>query len=146
MKEIKTILFPTDFSDYSNLAKKCAFSFARQYDAKIVAIHAIELVADFAHIYTPQLTTDEVVEIMWRDAEARMQDLFSEDEKKEVAIETIVKQGKAYLEIIETAKEKNADLIVISTHGRTGYDRDRHGSVAEMVIRKAPCSVYVAKK
>jgi len=148
MKEFKTILFPTDFSDYSDLAKEYALSFAKQYKAKLVAIHVLELVADYVNFYVPDASGDNarMNEAIRKSAMTKMENLFSEDEKREVEIETLLREGKAFIEIIDAAKGKKADLIVISTKGKTGYEYAQFGSVTEKVVRKAPCSVFVVKE
>lgn len=147
MKEIKTILFPTDFSDYSNLTKEYALSLAQQYKAKLVAIHVLELVADYVNFYIPDTSGDNVkmYEAMKKAAMAKMENLFTADEKSGVEIETLLREGKAFIEIIEAAKGKKADLIVISPKGKTAYEHAQFGSVTEKVVRKAPCSVFVVK-
>jgi len=60
-------------------------------------------------------------------------------------IEKMVVRGVPFVEIIKTAREKNADLIVIGTHGRTGIDHMLFGSTAEKVVRKAPCPVLTVR-
>jgi nucleotide-binding universal stress UspA family protein len=60
-------------------------------------------------------------------------------------VEKIVERGVPFVEIIRTAKEKKADLIVIGTHGRTGIDHMLFGSTAEKVVRKAPCPVLTVR-
>jgi nucleotide-binding universal stress UspA family protein len=60
-------------------------------------------------------------------------------------VETMVVRGVPFAEIIKTAKNKNADLIVIGTHGRTGIDHMLFGSTAEKVVRKAPCPVLTVR-
>jgi nucleotide-binding universal stress UspA family protein len=148
MNEIKTILFPTDFSEYSELAKEYALSFAKQYNAKLVAIHVLELVADYVNFYVPDTSGAgaNLYEAMKKSAEEKLENLFSGEEKRDVEIELLSREGKAFIEILEAAKQKNADLIVISTKGKTGYAHAQFGSVTEKVVRKAHCSVFVAKR
>jgi nucleotide-binding universal stress UspA family protein len=148
MEAIKTILLPTDFSDYSALAKEYALNFAKQYKAKIVAIHVVELVADYVNFYVPDThgAGTNLYEAMKKSARMKMESLFSLEEKKEVKIELVLREGKAFVEILEVARGTQADLIVISPKGKTGYEHTQFGSVTEKVVRKAPCSVFVAKK
>jgi nucleotide-binding universal stress UspA family protein len=63
-----------------------------------------------------------------------------------VEFRTIVRTGKPFIEILETAREEDADLIVIPTHGRTGVEHIFFGSTAEKVVRKAPCPVLSLRK
>ena len=148
MNEIKTILFPTDFSEYSDLAKEYALSFAKQYKAKLITIHVLELVAEYVNFYVPDTsgTGTELYEAMKKSAMEKLENLFSAEEKSNVQIELMLREGKAFIEILDAAKAQNADLIVISTKGKTGYAHAQFGSVTEKVVRKAHCSVFVAKK
>jgi nucleotide-binding universal stress UspA family protein len=61
-------------------------------------------------------------------------------------VKTIIKTGKPFVEIIETAKEENADLIIIATHGHSGVEHILFGSTAEKVVRKAPCPVLTLRE
>jgi nucleotide-binding universal stress UspA family protein len=65
---------------------------------------------------------------------------------KSVRVTSLVAHGRAADVIVETAEEKGADLIVLSTHGHTGLDRLMMGSVAEQVVRSAKCPVFVVRK
>lgn len=64
----------------------------------------------------------------------------------EVKVKSIVKTGKPFIEIIETASEENIDLIIIATHGHTGMEHILFGSTAEKVVRKAPCPVLTIRE
>jgi nucleotide-binding universal stress UspA family protein len=61
-------------------------------------------------------------------------------------VKTIIKTGKPFVEIIETAKEENTDLIIIATHGHSGVEHILFGSTAEKVVRKAPCPVLTLRE
>jgi nucleotide-binding universal stress UspA family protein len=61
-------------------------------------------------------------------------------------VQTIVKLGKPYLEILEVAKAEDVDLIIISTHGHTGVEQILFGSTADKVVRKAPCPVLTLRE
>jgi nucleotide-binding universal stress UspA family protein len=65
---------------------------------------------------------------------------------KELLANTIVKTGKPFIEIIETAGEENVDLVIIATHGHTGMEHILFGSTAEKVVRKAPCPVLILRE
>ena len=70
-----------------------------------------------------------------------LQNLAKNEIPAEVKCKCIIKTGKPYLEIIETAKEEDIDLIIIASHGHTGVEHILFGSTAEKVVRKAPCPV-----
>ncbi len=62
-----------------------------------------------------------------------------------IKVRTMVKTGKPFLEIVETAAEEDADMIIISSHGHSGVEHILFGSTAEKVVRKAPCPVLILK-
>jgi nucleotide-binding universal stress UspA family protein len=78
---------------------------------------------------------------MKKSAEEAMSKFVTEETRKEVEVETAISQGTPFLEILKFAKDKEIDLIVIATHGRTGLRHVLFGSVAEKVVRKSPCPV-----
>jgi len=72
----------------------------------------------------------------------RLISLIPDNIQKSITIETIVVKGIPYVEIVKTSKDKQIDLIVMGTHGRTGLEHILIGSVAQRVIQKAPCPVF----
>ncbi|MFQ5559283.1 MAG: universal stress protein [Nitrospinota bacterium] len=145
MKRIRNILFPTDFSANSGLAKDIAISFAREYEAGLYVLNVIEPIYEVSDLYVSQFSTVDFYQEIEKNAKKEMDNLFTEEEKKVLKPKTVILQGTPFLEIINFAKEKEIDLIVIATHGRTGLDHVFFGSVSEKVVRKASCSVYVVK-
>ena len=142
MIKLKKILFPTDFSESSEEATQYAVSFARDYKAKLYALHVIN-----EKIFTEGLTLPRVVSVedmekeMTSEAKKRLQTLIPEEEAVGLEWEGVIRQGAPFLEIIRFAKENDIDLIVIGTHGRSGFEHIIFGSTAEKVVRKAPCPV-----
>jgi nucleotide-binding universal stress UspA family protein len=128
MAEIKTILFPTDFSDFSNKSFPYAATLASAFGAKIVMLHVAELEeedpANPAHSF-PAL------------------DAFG----GEIATERIVIRGHApYKDILDVSRSRNCDLIVMSTHGRSALSQFfLGGSVAEDVARLSAVPVFIVK-
>jgi nucleotide-binding universal stress UspA family protein len=82
---------------------------------------------------------------MQKSAEREMEKWGSEVGANVAMVERIVTRGVPFVEIIRIAKEQNADLIVIGTHGRTGIDHMLFGSTAEKVVRKSPCPVLTVR-
>ncbi len=141
MQMIKKVLVPVDFSDYSKSALSYAADFVKHFHAKVYLIYVVEPAiypADFSlgqvAIPTPDLDITE-------KAEMELKQLANEYLADEVESEVIIKTGKAFVEINEFARECDADLIIISTHGHTGVEHLLFGSTAEKVVRKAPCPV-----
>jgi nucleotide-binding universal stress UspA family protein len=139
---IKSILLPTDFSENSKYAMEYAVSFAAQYKAKLYVLHV--LVSPHAMVgyeVAPFVSFERLYADMRRSSEQAMSTFIPEEVKKEIQVETAIVQGTPFLEILKFAREKEVDLIVIATHGRTGLSHVLFGSVAEKVVRKSPCPV-----
>jgi nucleotide-binding universal stress UspA family protein len=79
-------------------------------------------------------------------AEEELQNLVKSFIDPTLEVETLIKTGKPFVEINETAKENNVDLIIIATHGHTGVEHMLFGSTAEKVVRKAPCPVLTLRE
>lgn len=141
---IKKVLVPIDFSDYSKSALKYAVNFSRLFNAEIILIYVVEPV-----IYPPDFSMGQIampsINTEWDE---RAKDELDKLAKSEIStsVKTILKTGKPFVEIIETAKEENIDLIIIATHGHTGVEHILFGSTAEKVVRKAPCPVLTLRE
>ena len=143
--QIRTILFPTDFSNGARAAMDSALSLANQYNAKLILLYVIQDV-NIAEWYIPSsVSAMDLVEDMQKGADAEMGKWAAEASKQAKDVERMVVRGVPFVEIIRAAREKDADLIVIGTHGRTGIDHMLFGSTAEKVVRKAPCPVLTVR-
>lgn len=138
MLNIQTILHPTDYSERSDYAFRIACSLARDYQAKLVLLH----------VAMRSVTIEGEAAIAPRSEEYFQEEL---DKLARVAVpagicvERFVREGDPAGEILRAAQFTNADLIVMGTHGRTGLSRLLMGSVAEQVLRKAPCPVLTVR-
>jgi nucleotide-binding universal stress UspA family protein len=143
--QIKTILFPTDFSNGARAAMDHAISLAKDYQAKLILLYVIQDIS-IAEWYIPSsISAGELVEDMQKSAWLEMDKWIAEVSKQVSDVEKMIVRGVPFVEIIQTAKERNADLIVIGTHGRTGIDHMLFGSTAEKVVRKAACPVLTVR-
>ncbi len=143
--QIKTILFPTDFSNGARAAMDHAASLAKDYQAKLILLYVIQDIS-IAEWYIPSsLSVGDLVEDMQKSAWQEMDKWFAEVSQQVKDVEKMVVRGVPFVEIIQTAKERSADLIVIGTHGRTGIDHMLFGSTAEKVVRKASCPVLTVR-
>ncbi len=143
MTDIKKILFATDFSENSKWALTYALSFAKKYDAKIFILHVIQQPSYPLGMYT-EISFDAMDKFNRNVSEVTEKEMKNLCEKELgwfKNFESIIVSGTPFLEIIRSAREKEADLIVVGTHGRTGLDHALFGSTAEKVVRKAPCPV-----
>ena len=141
MLDIRRILCPIDFSDASQHALDHAVMIAGWYRARITALHVrhpaflVEPPILFAEMNQSGLTTLE-------DVEARLHDWLSPARAAGVECEVLAADGNSpAVRIVEYASTLPADLIVLGTHGRGGFERLLLGSVTEKVLRRAPCPV-----
>lgn len=142
---IKRILLPTDFSTNSDAATKYACELATSFDAELHLLHAIDL----PPAYWPELGTgldfSTSIGVFKAEAEKSMTKVLdSQWSARRKLVQTIL-EGSPKVEIIRYAREHDIDLIVISTHGRTGLAHVLMGSVAENVVRTAPCPVLTIR-
>jgi len=138
MIAFKLILCPVDFSDTSTHALETAIELAPQLNAKIHLVHVYQYPAfsmPEADLATPidLSLQDDYVERL----KQQLEDLCNKHSNKDLDIDSTLAEGVPYVEIVETAKKINADLIIIGTHGRTGLSHMLLGSVAERVVRSS---------
>jgi len=126
MIHVKKILYPTDFSSYSNQAYFHALGLAQTYGASLTIVY----------VHAP----GSGEKARWRD---QLEQVRPADPK--IPVSHVLLEGDPASEIARYAADASIDVIVIGTHGRTGVDRLVMGSVAERVMREAPCSVLVVK-
>jgi nucleotide-binding universal stress UspA family protein len=144
MKPIHKILVPTDFSEHSAYALSYAVDLAKRYDATVTLAHVYPVVnyaaAEGFALYTPE----QLAELLTKLGE---QLKAAEDQARALGlsrIDTTLLQGDAYKEVRELSA--SYDLIVMGTHGRTGFKHALIGSVAEKLVRTAPCPVLTVRQ
>jgi universal stress protein A len=140
MKRFHTILHPTDFSPGSDVAFRYACDLARDYDARLIVLHALQPVVPL--VGEGGLVPNDFPEL--RDAAEKQLDAL-QPIGPAVRLERLFRDGPDAATIVETADEVKADLSVMGTHGRSGIGRLFLGSVAEEVLRKARCPVLTVK-
>lgn len=143
---MNTILVAIDFSDDSRLALRRALEIADRFDAKVTLVHAIDLTG--LRGAAPELYVDipSLAARIRDSAEAGLREIAAaEDPEGRRIVAAEVYEGRPANAIVEAAREKKASLIVTGTHGRTGLSRMVLGSVAERVVRHAPCDVLVVR-
>jgi nucleotide-binding universal stress UspA family protein len=147
MLEIKLILCPVDFSEFSIRAYHYALSLAEHYRAKLVAQHIVELwrypYADYAASAGDYA---EFSRALREGGKEQLQEFVKKHTHDEIQPELVVHEGIAADSILSFAQERKADLIVVGTHGRRGFDRLVLGSVTDRVMRTAPCPVLAISK
>ncbi len=136
-----TVLLPMDFSSHAEAACAAGLEMATRDGAKVIALHVLPI-SDLVMGEYPVTMVDQLQTDLQADAEQRMQAWVG---KQSGSIESLVLWGNPPIDICRIAEERHADLIVTSTHGRTGLAHLFMGSVAERVVRHAPCSVLVVR-
>jgi nucleotide-binding universal stress UspA family protein len=139
------ILVPVDFSDHAGIALSHAKEIAAIYGARLMLLHVIEETLHPAFYVTGKTSIYEMrPDIRERCVEA-MERFCAEASGPEVEVEYYTGDGRAAHHIVAFAEERDADLIVIPTHGLTGLRHLMMGSVTEKVVRRAPCPVFTVK-
>ena len=143
----KSILVPTDFSEFSDRAVQQAVDIAEQNNAKIFLLHVVDKLQQCAIDYCiPLETMMKVQSDSEKEAAKKMQEEADKILKaKKIDVVFDVKSGVPYEEILKEQQERKADLIVIASRGRTGILKTLVGSVAERVVREAKCPVLLVR-
>jgi nucleotide-binding universal stress UspA family protein len=143
--EIKSILFPTDFSEGSSQALQYAVDMAKRYGAKLYLLHVIYDIAKAAGWYVPHISMDQMYKDIEQGAKKELERFGIEEVGGFKDSERNIVTGVPHEEIINFANKNKIDLIVIGTHGRKGIDRIIFGSTAAQVVRFAPCPVLTVR-
>lgn len=142
MIEIRHILCPIDFSDYSRRSLDHAIAIARWYESTVTVLHVLSPIPVAAFSPGPVILEPMVFTHVDREQLLAETKAFAESEAaRGITIDAGVRTGTPAAEIVEEATRIQADLLVIGTHGRSGFERLLLGSVAEKVLRKASCPV-----
>ena len=146
MENINKILVPIDFSNYSKNALRYAVNFAKKFNSKIYLVYVVEPVIYPSDFSMGQVTFPVSDIEMNERAKDELESLAKTEIGSQFQVETVIKTGKPFVEINETASELDIDLIIIATHGHTGMEHLLFGSTAEKVVRKAPCPVLTLRE
>jgi nucleotide-binding universal stress UspA family protein len=142
MTVFNRILVPVDFSPCANEATRHAADLAGRYDATLCLVHVYDPPAHWmpSDMFPSQAQIEQLINGHRAQLEQAKKDIEVGGARK---VEAQLLRGVAASEIVEQAKRWPADLIVMGTHGRTGLEHALVGSVAERVVRRAPCPVLV---
>lgn len=141
---ITNILCPTDFSDTANKAIKYAAELALKYDATLHLVSVINEIHGFDSFQVLAITPNEIHEHMNSLTKEKLSEVTAEIPPS-VPLHISVLEGHPATEIAKAAKDFDCDMIVIASHGRTGFQHILIGSVAEAVTRHADCPVLIVK-
>ena len=144
---ISNILVATDFSDCSRPALERGRDLAAAFGATLHVLHVVSPPPDDVWLaFAPAVSVAEHIEHLKQDATARLHDLAAADLAAGLRVVTATALGDPVDEILTYAGEQAIDLIVCGTHGRRGWTRAMMGSVAEHLVRVAPCPVFTIRE
>jgi nucleotide-binding universal stress UspA family protein len=145
MVPIRRILFPTDFSEPAEHAWSFALQFAQDFSAEVHVLHVVAPPPRLTEAYAMNFDPEKFAAALTAEAQTSLDRLIEEAKARNLAFQREVRIGVDFHEIIDYAQKHQIDLIVMATHGRTGLAHALVGSVAEKVVRKAPCPVLTVK-
>ena len=146
MVRMEKILFPTDFSDFSSYAASFAVSFACDYGAKLHVLHVVDTLIDFYETLSETPPGEELDSKIIEMAAEELKAASSPEQFTRLDHESICIKGKPFVEIVRFARDKEMDMIVMGTHGRSAIEHALIGSTAERVVREARCPVFTVRK
>src|SRR3954464_12208565 len=142
MIDLKTVLVPTDFSDTSMVAVKYGAALASAFHAKLCLLHVVHggIGDDIINAATLGMLTSAQ-----QSAAERLAEILTTQEKGALKPEYVVRVGAPDVEVVEYAREHDVDLIVVATRGRGAIAHILEGSLADRLVRKAPCPVLIVR-
>ena len=136
---LERILVPVDFSNCSQIALQYAAAVAREFNAQLTLLHVTET--------TPyERAMPGFRREIYEEAQARLKTLARDQADCGVTPQCVVRTGRPWQQIVREAAASGADVVIVGTRGRTGLKHVFLGSVAERVVRHAPCPVLVARE
>jgi universal stress protein A len=142
---IQRILAPTDFSELSKQGLTSALELAEAFGAKLLLLHVVEPPPYPVEGIVPSHLGATLLNDLERQASSDLAQMLYEAQGSQVEVARRVVVGIPYRKIVEVAEEEKSDLIVMTTHGRTGLGHLVMGSVAEKIVRTAPCPVLTIR-
>ena len=145
MNAIHTVITPIDFSDNAGLVVESAAYMAGTFGANLHVIFIVQNFEDYSGFFVPQMNVPNIEHELFVGAEEQMETFCKEHnaifEKTGIRVTNKVLVGDVGEKIVEYAAEVGGDLIVMGTHGYKGLERIMFGSVADQVVKSAPCPV-----
>ena len=141
----RRILWPTDFSPVANAGMKHAVDLAVACGAELVVHHALTPPLAYAGPEIPGALWGELQRRNRATAKEELRRIAERIKAPKLHVHTVLTEGVPFDQILRVAKRLRCDLIVVATHGRTGFSHVLMGSVAENVVRRAPCPVLTVR-
>lgn len=142
----RSILVPVDFSEHARLALWHARALAADFDARLILVHVLEERMHPAFYNTGAFSIYDLQPDIEEKARRQLERFYEQsDGPSGTGVTYIIQPGHAAREIVRVAEQEGAEMIVMASHGLTGLDHFFIGSVAEKVLRRAPCPVFAIK-
>jgi universal stress protein A len=145
----RNILFCTDFSQSSRSALPVAIDLAKKYGATLHVLHVYQEPGEFTEFEMPSEMKMEWIRVskgMTLESEKRLKSIHEEILREIASAEVHLVKGDPRGEITRYARDRKIDLIILGSHGLTGWAHIVMGGTAERVVRESPCHVLVVKK
>jgi len=144
--DIKSILYPTDFSEGSSQALQYATELVKRFNAKLFLVHVVHEMRYSGGFYVPHTSLDVLYNEVMEAAQKEL-DKYGIEELRELkdVVERRIIKGVPHEEIVTFAKENKIDLIIIGAHGKKGMETIFFGNTTAHVVRFAPCSVLTGR-
>ena len=145
MIDLKKILVPTDFSLPSQRALRYAIELSKQFGSEVLMLHVVERPTLAPSFRSPGTAVQDLDAEVRAWAEGELGKMIQQEVPAGVKVRTLIRGGSPFKEIIMIAKDQDMDLIVMGTSGHGVLERMLMGSVADKVVRKAPCAVLTVR-
>jgi len=144
--QFTSILVPTDGSEYSVAAGRLAIELAASYNARLTFVYVLDeaIIGELAQ--SSQKTRQEIRRELAENGQRYLDYMGRLAQRRGIAADKVLREGTPHVEIVDEARKRSADLIVMGQVGRRGPRRILIGSVAERVIEYAECPVLIAKR
>lgn len=141
MTEFKKIMVPIDFSENSPKVLRTATDVAEKFGATLSIVFVVQSFEDYSGFFVPHMPISQFEDEMVQGAETKMASFLTENFKSDLPHSTMVLKGDVAEELVEYASQNEIAMIIMGTHGYKGLEKVLFGSVAEKVVKTAPCPV-----
>jgi len=141
MKDFRKIMVPVDFSENAPQLLRDAADLAEKFDASLTVVFVVQSFEDYSGFFVPHIPIVQFEEDLLRGASEKMTKFLAENLKPGISYEQKILQGDVAETLVEYAASNDISLIIMTTHGYKGLEKVLFGSVAERVVKTAPCPV-----
>lgn len=145
MLNIQKILLPSDFSSFSKIAAPYAVDMARKFGADLYIIHVFDENILDQYYFGDRENAEKYYKELQKIFQSKIDEVIEDIETEDINLIPILANGSPFIEILKFIRQEGIDLLVCSTHGRSGLSQVLMGSTAEKLVRKAPCPVLTVR-